>query len=104
MACLFENASSSRNTPSSAPGAYVRRLRIPELGGSDQASKNEGVQQDLEVLRRMKCVDTGSRSIVKTRAFGGSMAANYAVEENTRQGMSLQAVAIVERRKKKIQF
>ena len=103
MASLFGHASTgSRNTAFSAPGAYVCRLRIPELGESDHASKNERVQQDLEALRRMKCVDTGSHSIVKTRAFGGSMAANYAAEENSRQGMSLHAIAIVERRKKKM--
>ena len=100
MSALFGGASTSRETPAAARGAYVRSLKVPELKEGDQVSKNERIQLEVEGLRKLNRVGSGVHSIVQTRAFGGSMAANYAVDEGLPQGPSLGFVAIMERKKK----
>lgn len=99
MAALFDNAGASSYGPTRLePGAYVRRLKIPQLGEDQQASRNQQIQREVEALRFMKRVGTGSHALVKTRAFGGSLAANHAVEGVEHStGLSLESLVIVER-------
>ena len=96
MAALFGNASASSG-PTNAPGAYVCRLKIPELEMGSQASQNQKIQREVEALRTMKRVGSGSQAIVKTKAFGGTMAANYAAEGDQSKARSLEWINIVAR-------
>ena len=100
MHALFCNASGSCGPTKGAPGAYVRRLKIPELDKGNMASQNEKIQSEVEALRTMGRVGSGSHAIVKTKAFGGSMAANYAAGEGRTTAPSLEWMAIMARRKR----
>ena len=76
-------------------------MKIPELGEGQQASRNQQIQREVDALRYMKRVGTGSHALVKTRAFGGSLAANHAAEgADKSKGLSLECMAIVEKLKR----
>ncbi|KAI0705842.1 hypothetical protein BC835DRAFT_1302611 [Cytidiella melzeri] len=93
---------SSRVNPPAQPtvipvGARVRQFKTPELLDTDKASRNERIQREVEALRNMNKVGTGSAAIVKTRAFGGSETANAGVQESQVRALPLHLKSIVER-------
>lgn len=100
MTALFGNAGSSCKPTRLEPSAYVRRLNIPELGEGDQASQDQRIQREVDALRSMKRVGSGSHALIKTRAFGGSSTASYDVVGRPVK-ISLECIVIVEKSGKK---
>ena len=76
------------------PGARVCKFRAPELLDK-RASRDEQIQCEIEALRRIRRVDTGSHTIVKSAAFGGDGSAQPVQGDG--KMMSLHAIGVLER-------
>ena len=90
-------SSGVRLPPPIRTGARVCRFRSPELLDSDRASRDARIQREIEGLRGLQRVGSGSAVIAKSVAFGGDGPANAPTESPK---LSLQALAVLQRIKK----
>lgn len=96
MAALFGAAGVAPPPAHRAPGAFVRKLKIPELRDS-QASQDARTQREVEALRSLRRVDVGSRVIVKTGYFGGDGPANVEGAGAEGPAVALSCLGVIER-------
>ena len=80
-------------------GARVCKFKTPELVDK-RVSKNDTIQCEIEALRRIKRVDTGSHTIAKSIIFGGD--GSGAPVEGNGKAMSLHAMGVLERVKERL--
>lgn len=92
----------SKGTQQPRKAAHVRKFSLPQLLDTDRASKDEKTEREVDGLRTMKRAGTGSVALTRTHAFGGDGGANVVNEiDETRAGVSLQCLSILERYRKK---
>lgn len=79
--------------------AHVRKFNLPELLDSHRASKDERTQREVEALRTMNRVGTGSLALTRTRTFGGNGPANIQIdrEEAGEAGISLYCLSLLKK-------
>ena len=99
IAAMYASAGTKAPTqPTVVPlGARVCQFKRPELLETDKASKNVRIQREIEALRSMNKVGTGGAAIIKTRAFGGTDAANRGAQETQVGALPLHLRNVVER-------
>ena len=73
LAALYGSSEATKLAAAVLPGAYVRRLKFPELLDGAKASRNPQTQREIDGLRSMNRVASGGQTLVKTRAFGGNI-------------------------------
>ncbi len=81
-------------------GARVCHFKTPDLLDSNKASKDLRIQREVETLRRMNRVGSGSSVIARSRAFGGSGPANPTDSEPSGPTVSLVCLSIIDRARK----
>lgn len=75
----------------------VCQFNTPELLDTDKASSNIRIQREVEALRSMNKVGTGTAAIVKTRAFGGNQPANAGAQELQVHALPLHLRSVIDR-------
>ncbi|THH30301.1 hypothetical protein EUX98_g3881 [Antrodiella citrinella] len=81
------------------PSAHIRRLCAPAW--SDRDYVDQRTQREIEALRVIKRVDKGGENIVTKKMFDRKWDENGAVEGGEKKGMSLSALGVLMRYKKK---
>ena len=78
LAALYGAAGPSKlAVVSIVPGAYVRRLKMPDLLEGEKASRNPQIQREIDGLRSMSCVASSSQSLVESRLLGKRGIVNF---------------------------